>query len=112
MRNREVVIFAAVVVADQAGHLLEPIRLEVDHGSRAEAVRLLPPGDQGLEKQAAQRFTAVEPQVAGAFRQAEEFGRPRRAQPLEVQGEFRRVEVLACRWGRRFRLPTASWCKR
>src|ERR1039458_2167194 len=99
MRNREVVVFAAVVIADQAGHLLEPIRLEVDDGSGAEAVRLLAPGDQGLEKQAAQRFTAVQPQVAGTFGQAEEVRRPRRAQPLEVQRKLRRVEALAGRGG-------------
>src|ERR1035441_6482024 len=98
MRNREVVVFAAVVIADQAGHLLEPIRLEVDDGSGAEAVRLLGGGQQGLEKRAAKRITAAQPQVAGTFGQAEEFRRPRRAQPLEVQRKLRRVEVLACRW--------------
>jgi hypothetical protein len=50
---------AAVVIADQAGHLLEAVRLELHHGLGAEAVRLLSPGDQGLPEEAAQRLAAV-----------------------------------------------------
>ena len=59
VRDVEVVKLAAVVIADQAGHLLEAVRLELHHGLGAEAVRLLAPRDQRLPEKAAQRFAAV-----------------------------------------------------
>ena len=40
----EVVKLRAVVITDQAGHLLEPVGLELHHGLGAEAVRLLAAG--------------------------------------------------------------------
>ena len=65
VRDVEVVELGAVVVADQARHLLEVLGLEVHHGRGAEAVRLLAPRDQRLAEQAADRLAAVEAQVAG-----------------------------------------------
>src|ERR1035437_7921038 len=67
VRDVEVVKLAAVVITDQAGHLLEPVRLELHHRRGAEAVRLLAPGDQGLPEEAAQRLAAVKAQMSGAF---------------------------------------------
>ena len=43
-------------------------RLKINHRRGAIAVRLLPPGDQRLAKQAAQGFPAIESQVALAAR--------------------------------------------
>ena len=115
VRDVEVVELGAVVVADQAGHLLEMFGLELDDGRGAEAMRLLPAGDQRLAKQAADGLPAEEAQIAGTRGEAEQLLGPGRAQPLEIDGQLRRVEVLALgrrrkgvrRQGRRRRLRAA-----
>ena len=58
MRDVEIVEFGAAVVADQAGHLLKMLRLEFHDRGHAAAMRLLPPRDQRLAKQAADGFAA------------------------------------------------------
>src|SRR5579883_1624130 len=89
---------AAVVIADQAGHLLEPFRLELHHRLGVEAVRLLPPRHQRLAEKTAQGFPAIKPQISRTFGEAEKLLRPRRAQPLKVQRQGLAVEVFAL-WG-------------
>src|ERR1035437_1788150 len=59
VRDVEVVKLAAAVIADQAGHLLEAVGLELHHGRGGEAVRLLAAGNQGLAEEATQRLAAV-----------------------------------------------------
>ena len=66
----------------------------------AETVRLLPPRDERLPEQAADRLAAEEPQVARPRAQAEEFVRVRRAQPLKLDRQRVGVEVLPDRRGR------------
>ena len=63
----------AVVVADQPGHLLEVLAARTPRRRGAEAVRLLPPRDQRLAEQAADRLAAVQAQVAGPRGQAEQL---------------------------------------
>ena len=46
VRDVEVMKLRAVVVADQAGHLLKMFRLELDDRGRAETMRLLPSRDE------------------------------------------------------------------
>ncbi len=58
---------------------------------------LLPPGDERLPEQAAQRLAAEETQAARPRREAEYLLRPRRPQPLEVDRQLRRVEILTRR---------------
>ena len=87
-RDVEVVELGAVVVADQAGHLLEVFRFELHDRRRAEAMRLLPPRDERLREQAADGLAAVEAQVAGPRAEAEHLVRPRRAQPLKVNRQL------------------------
>ena len=99
VRDVAVVELGAVVVADQPGHLLEVLGLELDDGRRAVAMRLLPPRDERLAEQAADRLAAEEAQMAGRAREAEELLRPRRAQPLEVDGQLRTIEVSRRRRG-------------
>jgi len=47
-------------MTDQAGHLLEPVRLELHHRRGAEAVRLLASGDLLLIRQARFSDTPIE----------------------------------------------------
>ena len=86
-----------VVITDQAGHMLEGLRLELNLRGSAVAVRLLTSCNHGLSEEAAQRFAAIHTQVPWAFIQAEEFFRPRGSQPLKVQWKLRPVEILP-RW--------------
>ena len=67
-RQVEVVELGAVVVADEAGHLLEVLRLELHERRRAEAVGLLTPRHERLREQAPDRLAPVEAQVALAAR--------------------------------------------
>ena len=53
MRDVEIVELRAVVVADESGHLLEVLRLELDDGAGAVAVRLLASRDECLAELAA-----------------------------------------------------------
>ena len=55
----QVVELARVVVADESGHLLKVLGLELDEVDGGVAVRLLPPCDQRLPEQAADRLAAV-----------------------------------------------------
>ena len=89
VRDVEVMKLRAVVVADEPGHLLKMFRLEFNDRGGAEAMRLLPARDERLPEQAADRFAAKEPQIAGARGEAENFLRPRRAQPLEIDRQLR-----------------------
>ena len=66
--NVQVVELGAVVVADQAGRLLEMRGLELHDRRRAEAMRLLPPRDERLREQAADGLAAEEAQMARAGR--------------------------------------------
>ena len=54
----------AVVVADEARHLLEVIRLEIDRGRGAETVRLLPARDECLREETADGLAAEQAQMS------------------------------------------------
>src|SRR5512143_728377 len=95
MRNVQIVELAAVVVADQAGHLLVTVGFELHDGLGVIAVRLLSPGHERLPEMAAQRFAAVKAEKAGASGEAKQLFRPRGAQPLKIQRKSRTFEVLA-----------------
>ena len=95
VRKMEIMELRAVVVADEPRSLLEMLRLEFDDRGRAETMRLLTPGDERLRERAAERFAAKETQAARPRREAEDLLRPRRPQPLEVDRQLRRVEILA-----------------
>src|ERR1043166_1192587 len=86
VRKVKVMELGAVVVADEAGELLKIFRLELDHRRDADAMRLLSSSYQRLSEQAAHRFPAMESKVTGTGGEAENFLRPRRAQPLEING--------------------------
>ena len=58
-RDVQVVELGAVVVTDQARHMLEMPRLELDSRRCAVAVRLLPPRDERLPERAAHRFASI-----------------------------------------------------
>src|SRR5258708_39669638 len=60
-------------------------------------MRLLPPCDEGLSKNAARRLAPEQAQVAGPRRQAEQLLRPRRTQPLKLDRQRRIVEIFAGR---------------
>src|SRR5581483_10595415 len=98
----EVVELAAVVIADESGHLLEAVGVEVDHGGGAVAVRLLSARHERLAEEAADGLAAVEAQVPGTLGEAEELLGVRRAEPLEVERQSGAVEILAL--GRRRKL--------
>src|SRR4030095_4634933 len=102
-RNVQVMEFGAVVVANQPRLLLVVLRLELYRRRSAVAMRLLPPREGGLSKHAARRLAPEQAQVAGPRVQAEQLVRPRRAQPLKLDGQRRVVAVFA-RWRRRKRL--------
>ncbi len=84
----------AVVVANKPGELLKMLRLKLDDRGRAEAVRLLAAGDEGLAKQTADRFPSEEPKISGAGREAEKFFRIGCAQPLKVGRKPGAVEIF------------------
>ena len=58
--------------------------LELDERRRAGAMRLLAARNKGLPEQTANRLAPEEPQESGTRGEAEEFLRPGRAQPLEI----------------------------
>src|SRR4029077_7717656 len=58
VRNVEVMEFCAVVITNQAGHLLKMFRFELEHRLRAEAMRLLAACYERLPKQTANRLAA------------------------------------------------------
>ena len=65
---------------------------------------LLPASDQRLLELAAQGFSAEQAQEAGAFGKAPKPLGIGRAQPLKIDGQLRRIEILACgRRGKRMR---------
>src|SRR5687768_6633045 len=97
VREVEVMEFRAVVVTNEAGELLEMFGLELNDGGRAEAMGLLASRDERLAEETAERFASVETQETGPRSEAEDFLRPWRAQPLEVDGEQCGVEVFALR---------------
>src|SRR5579864_6376308 len=57
-RDVEIVELRTVIVADQAGQMLEMLRFELDDGRFAEAMRLLPPRDQRLPEETANCLSA------------------------------------------------------
>src|SRR5262245_1011513 len=87
-------------------------------------MRLLTPRDQRLPKVRANRLSAKQAEKSGSRLETEELLRMRRAQPLEVDWQLRRVEALAgsgkgkggrgerrslCdEFGRRFAIPRAK----
>ncbi|MNF15032.1 hypothetical protein D3C80_2174630 [compost metagenome] len=64
MCNPQIHIILCVVIEDQAGHLLETVRLKFNHRLRFDAESLLPAGHQTLPVAGAQRFHALQPQEA------------------------------------------------
>ena len=77
------------------------LRLEVDGGGRAEAVRLLAARDERLPELAADGLAAEQPQVTRSRRQAEELVGPGRAQPLKRDRQVWTVEVVTHGVGRK-----------
>ena len=75
----QVVELDPIVIADQPGHLLVSVRVEIDCRRCAVATRLLSPGYKGLAIQAAQRLPSVQAQESGTLRQAEDVIRIRAA---------------------------------
>ena len=73
---------AAAIVAHEPRRLLEVSRFELEHRRRAVAVRLLPPRDERLPKQAADRFPSVQTQESAPLSEAEQLIGPRRPQPI------------------------------
>src|SRR6185436_17724412 len=96
-RDVEVVELGAVVVADQAGHLLEMVRFALDDRRRAEAMRLLPPRDQRLLEEAADGLPTVEAQMSRPRPETEQVVGRRPAQPLKCDRKRLVVELLANR---------------
>lgn len=86
--NVEVMEFCAVVVAHEAGYLLKMFWLEFNDRGGADAMRLLAPRDERLSKRRAQCLPSDEAEESGARREAEDFFRPRRAQPLEINRQI------------------------
>ena len=99
VRYVQIVELRRVVVTHEPRRLLEVRRLELHRGDRAVAMCLLTTRHQRLPENTADGFAAIQPQVPGACAQAEQFLGPRRAQPLEVDGQLAAVEVLANRGG-------------
>lgn len=99
VRDVEIVELETVVVADESGELLEVLRLEIDERFGGVAVGLLAAGDERLFEEAADGFASEETKVAGAGGEREELFGEGRAQPLEIDGEFGSVEILARRLG-------------
>src|SRR5688572_1136238 len=99
--NVEVMEFRAAVVAGESGQLLKMLRLEFDDGHGAIAVRLLTAGHERLAEETADGFASVEAQVAGTRGEAEDFLGPGCAEPLEINGQLRRVEIFANERGRK-----------
>src|SRR4051812_22439315 len=97
MGNVEVVKLGAVVVADQARHLLEVFRLELHDRFNARAMRLQPSSDERLPEQASDRLPAVKAQMSRARRQTEKLVWPGRTKPLKMDRQTRRVEFFARR---------------
>src|ERR1043166_5332653 len=94
VREVEVMELGAVVIADEAGELLEMLRLKLDDGRRAVAMGLLTTRDQRLTEEAAKRLPTEEAEKSWAGREAEDLVRPRRAEPLEVDWQLGRVEIF------------------
>src|SRR5205809_750129 len=70
VRHVAVMELGAVVVADEAGELLEVLGLELEARRGGAPMRLLSPRDNRLLEQTPHRLAAVETQMAGARRQA------------------------------------------
>ena len=94
-RDVAVVELRAVVVADEAGHLLKVLGLELNGRRRAEAVRLLAARDERLFEEASNRLAPVETQMARTRAQAEEFVGQGRSKPLKIDWQDLPVELLA-----------------
>src|SRR4051812_8051995 len=93
-----------VVVAGETGELLKMFGLEFDDGGSGKAMRLLTARDEGLPKEAANRFAPEEAKMAGTSGQAEKFFRIGRAQPLKIQRKLRAGEIFAhWRWWERMK---------
>src|SRR5947209_7333264 len=94
----------SMVIQDQASCVLKMLRLEFHAGRGRETVSLLTASDQRLLKVAPQGFSAEEAQEPRPLGKAPEpLGRGR-AEPLEIGGQLRRIEILAeLRRGERMR---------
>ncbi|MEJ1970336.1 MAG: hypothetical protein WDN03_17165 [Rhizomicrobium sp.] len=97
MGDVQIVEFRAAVVADQARRLLVVRRRDVEPRRCGVAEILLPPRHQRLLEHAADALAAVEAQVPRPRRQAEQPVGIRRAQPLKVDRQLRRIELGARR---------------
>src|SRR5687767_15448394 len=93
-RQVEVVELGAVVIADQAGHLLEVFWLELQPGGGTVTVRLLTPRHQRLAEETPDRLAPEQPQVARPRAQAEEIVGVGRSQPLKCERERRGIELF------------------
>src|SRR5690606_2606379 len=83
-----------VIVEGQAGSLLEGLRREIQLRLGPERKMLLPPRHQRLLEEAADRFAPDQSQETGTVGQRKDALRNRRAQPLEVERQVRRVEFV------------------
>ena len=91
---REVIdgVRQVAAMADPVGHVLQ--ETELDDGLHAVTERLLPARDKGLREQAADGFAAEQSKMAGTGGEAEDRVGIRRAEPLEVNGQLRGIEVV------------------
>src|SRR5215831_15848883 len=71
------------------------LRLKLDRGRSAITMCLLTPRYEGLSKMTADRLTSEKPQVTRSGRETEKFFRPRRSQPLKIDGKFGCIEIVA-----------------
>ena len=88
VRQVDVMEFRAVVVTDEAGHLLKMLGLEFNDRGGADAMGLLAARDEGLLERGAKRLAAEETQKTGPRGDTENFLGPWRAQPLEIDRQF------------------------
>ncbi len=107
-RDVQVVELGAVVVADESCRLLEVPRLELHRRDGGVTMRLLSARHEALPEQAADGLAAEQPQVPGTRGKAEQLLRIWRAQPLEIDGQLRAVEVVTDGSGTTRRLRTHS----
>src|SRR5437764_142193 len=89
-----------VVIQDKSGCLLIMLRLEFHARPSGETMSLLPACDERLLKLTSQGFSPEQSQETRPFRETPESFGIRCAQPLKVDGQLRRVEILA--WPRRW----------
>src|ERR1700681_2909854 len=82
--------------------MLKMLRLEFNDSGGAETVGLLSAGHERLSKEAADCFATIKAQVAWARGERENLLWIRRAEPMEIDGQLRGVEILAGRSSRKW----------